>query len=153
VSCIYGMGNPAEYRGQLLELHTGVDYDQRSILRRLVDLQFDRNDMTLGRGSSGSAVTPSRSIPRTRSPSCASRCSATPSTDYDDRHADGRTAERALRDHDLPGDPLRRGCGADGARGARHRGRAAGAARVLREGGQAARGASVCGCGRSTTSR
>jgi excinuclease ABC subunit B len=50
VSCIYGMGNPEEYRGQLLELHTGVDYDQRSILRRLVDLQFDRNDMTLGRG-------------------------------------------------------------------------------------------------------
>jgi excinuclease ABC subunit B len=44
------MGNPEEYRGQLLELHTGVDYDQRSILRRLVDLQFDRNDMTLGRG-------------------------------------------------------------------------------------------------------
>jgi len=50
VSCIYGMGNPEEYKGQLLELHTGVDYDQRSILRRLVDLQFDRNDMTLGRG-------------------------------------------------------------------------------------------------------
>jgi excinuclease ABC subunit B len=50
VSCIYGMGNPEEYRGQLLELHTGVDYDQRSILRRLVDLQYDRNDMTLGRG-------------------------------------------------------------------------------------------------------
>ena len=50
VSCIYGMGDPAEYKGQLLELHTGVDYDMRSILRRLVDLQFDRNDMTLGRG-------------------------------------------------------------------------------------------------------
>ncbi len=50
VSCIYGMGDPAEYRGQLLELHIGVDYDQRSILRRLVDLQYDRNDMTLGRG-------------------------------------------------------------------------------------------------------
>lgn len=51
VSCIYGMGDPAEYRGQLLELHVGVDYDQRSILRRLVDLQYDRNDMTLGRGN------------------------------------------------------------------------------------------------------
>ncbi len=51
VSCIYGMGDPDEYRGQLLELHTGVDYDMRSILRRLVDLQFDRNDMTLGRGN------------------------------------------------------------------------------------------------------
>ena len=51
VSCIYGMGDPAEYRGQLLELHVGVDYDQRSILRRLVDLQYDRNDLTLGRGN------------------------------------------------------------------------------------------------------
>jgi excinuclease ABC subunit B len=50
VSCIYGMGSPDEYRGQLLELHTGIDYDQRSILRRLVDLQYERNDMTLGRG-------------------------------------------------------------------------------------------------------
>ncbi len=51
VSCIYGMGNPDEYRGQLLELHCGVDYDMRSILRRLVDLQYDRNDMALGRGN------------------------------------------------------------------------------------------------------
>ena len=50
VSCIYGMGTPEEYKGSLLELHTGVDYDQRSILRRLVDLQYDRNDLTLGRG-------------------------------------------------------------------------------------------------------
>ena len=50
VSCIYGMGSPDEYRGQMLDLSVGVDYDMRSILRRLVDLQFDRNDMTLGRG-------------------------------------------------------------------------------------------------------
>lgn len=50
VSCIYGMGNPEEYRGQMIDLCVGVDYDQRSILRKLVDLQFDRNDMTLGRG-------------------------------------------------------------------------------------------------------
>ena len=51
VSCIYGMGDPDEYRGNLLELHVGVDYDQRSILKRLVDLQYDRNDVTLGRGN------------------------------------------------------------------------------------------------------
>ena len=50
VSCIYGMGNPEEYLGNMLDLNVGIDYDQRSILRRLVDLQFDRNDMTLGRG-------------------------------------------------------------------------------------------------------
>jgi excinuclease ABC subunit B len=50
VSCIYGMGNPEEYKGQLLDLNVGVDYDMRAVLRRLVDLQYDRNDMTLGRG-------------------------------------------------------------------------------------------------------
>ncbi|MCH9838589.1 DEAD/DEAH box helicase family protein, partial [bacterium] len=51
VSCIYGMGNPDEYRGHLLDMNVGVDYDMRSILRRLVDMQYDRNDMTLGRGN------------------------------------------------------------------------------------------------------
>ncbi len=50
VSCIYGMGNPEEYKGQLLDLSVGVDYDMRNILRRLVDMQFDRNDAVLGRG-------------------------------------------------------------------------------------------------------
>ena len=50
VSCIYGMGNPAEYKGQLIDLSVGVDYDMRSILRRLVDMQYERNDMALGRG-------------------------------------------------------------------------------------------------------
>ena len=50
VSCIYGMGNPEEYRGQLLDLSVGVDYDMRSILRRLVDMQYDRNDQSLVRG-------------------------------------------------------------------------------------------------------
>ena len=50
VSCIYGMGNPEEYRGNMIDLSVGVDYDMRSILRRLVDLQFDRNDAVLGRG-------------------------------------------------------------------------------------------------------
>ena len=51
VSCIYGMGNPEEYRGNLLDLSVGVDYDMRNILRRLVDMQYGRNDMTLGRGN------------------------------------------------------------------------------------------------------
>jgi excinuclease ABC subunit B len=50
VSCIYGMGNPDEYRGNMIDLNVGIDYDMRSILRRLVDLQFDRNDAVLGRG-------------------------------------------------------------------------------------------------------
>lgn len=51
VSCIYGLGSPEEYRANLLVLRTGENHDQRSILSRLVDMQYDRNDMTLVRGS------------------------------------------------------------------------------------------------------
>ncbi|MYL05049.1 MAG: excinuclease ABC subunit B, partial [Acidimicrobiaceae bacterium] len=50
VSAIYGLGSPEEYETQLLVLHEGQEYDQRSILRRLVDMQYERNDMNLVRG-------------------------------------------------------------------------------------------------------
>jgi len=50
VSCIYGLGSPEEYETQLLVLRTGEQHDQRSILSRLVDLQYERNDMNLVRG-------------------------------------------------------------------------------------------------------
>ncbi|MFQ5558833.1 MAG: DEAD/DEAH box helicase family protein, partial [Acidimicrobiales bacterium] len=50
VSAIYGLGSPEEYETQLLVLHRGEEHDQRSILRRLVDLQYERNDMNLVRG-------------------------------------------------------------------------------------------------------
>jgi excinuclease ABC subunit B len=51
VSCIYGLGNPTEYQDRVLSLRVGEDMDQRSILRRLVDLQYSRNDLTLLRGT------------------------------------------------------------------------------------------------------
>jgi excinuclease ABC subunit B len=50
VSCIYGLGSPEEYRGKLLVLEAGKEYDQRSILTKLVDMQYERNDMNLVRG-------------------------------------------------------------------------------------------------------
>ena len=50
VSCIYGLGSPEEYETQLLVVRTGEEHDQRSILSRLVDLQYERNDMNLVRG-------------------------------------------------------------------------------------------------------
>ena len=50
VSCIYGLGSPVEYEGQLLVLHKGEERDQRTILRQLVDMQYERNDMNLVRG-------------------------------------------------------------------------------------------------------
>ena len=50
VSCIYGLGSPDEYRDKLLFLRVGEEHDQRSILRRLVDMNYERNDMNLTRG-------------------------------------------------------------------------------------------------------
>ncbi|HEV2361268.1 MAG TPA: excinuclease ABC subunit UvrB, partial [Acidimicrobiales bacterium] len=50
VSCIYGLGSPAEYRDQLLVLRPGERHDQRSILTRLVEMYYERNDMNLVRG-------------------------------------------------------------------------------------------------------
>ena len=50
VSCIYGLGSPDEYRDRIVALRPGDVHDQRSLLRRLVDLQYSRNDTTLVRG-------------------------------------------------------------------------------------------------------
>ena len=50
VSCIYGLGSPDEYRDKLLYVKVGGVYDQRELLRKLVDMQYDRNDMNLVRG-------------------------------------------------------------------------------------------------------
>ncbi|MEZ5260060.1 MAG: DEAD/DEAH box helicase family protein [Ilumatobacteraceae bacterium] len=50
VSCIYGMGNPDEYRGNLIELHVGWTTTNARSCGASVDLQFDRNDQSLGRG-------------------------------------------------------------------------------------------------------
>jgi excinuclease ABC subunit B len=50
VSCIYGLGSPEEYAERILHLQRGAHYDQRAILRRLVDMQYERNDANLVRG-------------------------------------------------------------------------------------------------------
>jgi len=50
VSAIYGLGSPEEYESQLLVVRVGEEYDQRSLLKRLVDMQYERNDMNLVRG-------------------------------------------------------------------------------------------------------
>src|ERR1700733_6124759 len=44
VSCIYGLGSPEEYAGQMLRVKSGAKHDQQLILRKLVDLQYERND-------------------------------------------------------------------------------------------------------------
>ncbi len=51
VSCIYGLGSPEQYEGQLLRIIKGSRNDQRFMLRRLVDIQYKRNDANLIRGT------------------------------------------------------------------------------------------------------
>jgi excinuclease ABC subunit B len=49
VSCIYGLGEPEEYRSFVLSLQRGKDYPRREVLKRLVDMQYERNDMEFTR--------------------------------------------------------------------------------------------------------
>ncbi|MCR4711954.1 MAG: excinuclease ABC subunit UvrB [Clostridia bacterium] len=51
VSCIYGVGNPIDYRTQVLSLRPGMERSRREILTRLVDIQYTRNDMDFARGT------------------------------------------------------------------------------------------------------
>lgn len=51
VSCIYGLGSPKSYRNQLLSLRTGMEIDRDQIIRRLVDIQYTRNDIDFQRGT------------------------------------------------------------------------------------------------------
>ncbi|MBR3117994.1 MULTISPECIES: excinuclease ABC subunit UvrB [Oceanobacillus] len=51
VSCIYGLGNPEEYRNQVLSLRMGMEKDRDQLLRDLVDIQYARNDIDFQRGT------------------------------------------------------------------------------------------------------
>ncbi|MGZ4212054.1 MAG: excinuclease ABC subunit UvrB [Actinomycetota bacterium] len=51
VSCIYGLGSPEQYEGHLLRLVQGVDVPMEFIKRRLVNMQYSRNDFSLARGT------------------------------------------------------------------------------------------------------
>ncbi|MDD5986377.1 MAG: excinuclease ABC subunit UvrB [Eubacteriales bacterium] len=51
VSCIYGLGSPVDYDNQVLSLRPGMEKDRDEILRRLVDIQYERNDIAFERGT------------------------------------------------------------------------------------------------------
>ncbi|MDT8340452.1 MAG: excinuclease ABC subunit UvrB [Longimicrobiales bacterium] len=51
VSCIYGLGNPADYRSLMLHLSVGEEWPRRRLLRGLVDIQYRRNDYLFERGT------------------------------------------------------------------------------------------------------
>src|ERR1700751_390264 len=51
VSCIYGIGDPNYYRGLVIDLQAGQELRRDAFLRRLVDLQYERNDTDFHRGT------------------------------------------------------------------------------------------------------
>jgi len=51
VSCIYGLGSPMEYRDQVVSLRVGMERPRQEILRKLVEIQYQRNDMNFVRGT------------------------------------------------------------------------------------------------------
>lgn len=51
VSCIYGLGSPEEYKEMVVSLRAGMEIERNQLLRRLVDIQYDRNDIDFKRGT------------------------------------------------------------------------------------------------------
>ncbi|HWL25731.1 MAG TPA: excinuclease ABC subunit UvrB [Ureibacillus sp.] len=51
VSCIYGLGNPEEYREMVVSIRTGMEIERNQLLRKLVDVQYERNDVNFQRGT------------------------------------------------------------------------------------------------------
>lgn len=51
VSCIYGLGSPVDYENQVISLRPGMEKSREEILRKLVDIQYDRNDIAFERGT------------------------------------------------------------------------------------------------------
>lgn len=51
VSCIYGLGDPEEYYGMMLSLRPGMEKDRDEVLRSLLEMQYDRNDINFCRGT------------------------------------------------------------------------------------------------------
>ncbi|WP_342559857.1 excinuclease ABC subunit UvrB [Psychrobacillus sp. FSL W7-1457] len=51
VSCIYGLGNPEEYKEMVVSLRVGMEIDRNQLLRKLVDVQYERNDINFTRGT------------------------------------------------------------------------------------------------------
>ena len=130
VSCIYGLGSPEEYsQPDPARCRPGEEHDQRAILRRLVDMQYERNDMNLVRGKfrvrgDTIEVHPAYEETSVRIELFGDEIERI----VDGRPADRRAARRARRAGHLPGHPLRRRRRADAAGHRPDRGRAPGAA-------------------------
>ena len=144
VSCIYGLGSPEEYASNLLLLKPGETVDQRAVLRKLVDIGYDRNDANLVRGKFRVRGDVHRGAPRVRrsvGPHRVVRRRGRAAHPYRSGHR--RDPRGARRPRGVAGHALRHRQRAAARSDRAHRRRAAEAPGVLREGGQAARGAAA----------
>ena len=51
VSCIYGLGSPIDYKEMVISLRPGMERERDDVVRKLIDLQYERNDMDFKRGT------------------------------------------------------------------------------------------------------
>ena len=49
VSCIYGLGNPIDYKNMVISLRTGMEYDRDALLKKLIEIRYERNDIAFDR--------------------------------------------------------------------------------------------------------
>ena len=51
VSCIYGLGSPVDYKNMVVSLRPGMEKDRDDVIRKLIDMQYDRNEIDFKRGT------------------------------------------------------------------------------------------------------
>ena len=125
VSCIYGLGSPEAYYGMMLPLERGQRIDREQILRKLVEIQYERNDHEFGRGVfrvRGDIVEVLAVVRGHRAPHRALRRRGR-RVDHV-RSAHRQDDPEARQDRDLPEDSLRDLARPDQGGGGEHQGRA-----------------------------
>jgi len=80
VSCIYSMGDPSEYEGQMVSLRPGMAIGRDDLIRQLIAIQYDRNDVEFERGTFRVRGDVLEIIPAARSMACGLSSSATKSS-------------------------------------------------------------------------
>ncbi len=108
VSCIYGLGSPEEYGKTVVSLRRGTSVRRDRILRHLIDIQYDRNDLTLVRGTFRVRGDTVDVLPGVRGDRRSDRVlGRRDRTHHRDRPAHGRDTGRAKRGRHLSGQALR----------------------------------------------
>ena len=154
VSCIYGLGAPVDYGATVLRLRQGGSYRRDTVLRQLVDLQYQRNDQSLTRARfrvRGDTLEfqPASEETLVRVEFFGDEVERITEVDP----LTGELLARAQGGQRLPGEPLRDAGRQAQAGHRRHRGRDGGAGRPARGGGPGARRRRASGSGRRSTWR